>query len=543
MIPRDFDKVSFDQALEALGTKKRTRLGEDARLFFEGDHWASGRFWVGPRLDGVTSDAALLLKNIAIEFCAKNVVKEVIERHAAGVMGREPDWGLSPNRPKLRRKKQRPALPQKKDHPAPEQPLIDEAEAALTEWWDDRSLLDAFQKLARQVLLEGTGVMRAFVPSGLAGQSVSPGLSLVPVGPLGTSLERIYVEVPEPGSAAVYEDKGTRRKLGVFSYKEQLDDGTEEERVEVSFVDEQGRTVIRILSRGGIISETRQHLGGRLSVLAVEDEPLITETLLENQKNLNRSLTMMGRNSDVAGFTERTFLNVQLQGRWVDAEGYPDNKKFIPDPISLGPGITNNFVGTATVDPSTGKSSVADPNVLYRDPTDPETFLKTQAGHYRNILEEVDQIHALISGDSTATGESRKQAREGFVKRLLKTKTKLDRIGRQLLEVVLAMASVFSGRAGQFAALRAVFECTIDAGSQSLDEQRQTVEAFSAGILSKETAMQRSGIEDPAAELESIAAEREAEIGAGMQRAESDAEGEEAAVPQPAPEPEAEDAA
>ena len=52
--------------------------------------------------------------------------------------------------------------------------------------------------------------------------------------------------------------------------------------------------------------------------------------------------------------------------------------------------------------------------VNYRDPVPVDTFTQTRQEFRAAILAGVAQTHALISGDATASGESRKQARAEF---------------------------------------------------------------------------------------------------------------------------------
>jgi hypothetical protein len=77
----------------------------------------------------------------------------------------------------------------------------------------------------------------------------------------------------------------------------------------------------------------------------------------------------------------------------------------------------------------------------------------------------------------------------------------------------LAMAAAFSGQPGRFAELRAVFECRIDSGPMSSDDQSQVRENVKAGLMSEETGMSRLGIDDVDAELERIASERNGRMG------------------------------
>lgn len=517
-----FESIDLTRAQEIVAAAKNSDAKVN-RLFFDGDHWQKGEAWTGPKLDGQTVDATAVLSQIERAFVSKNVIREVVERHRNGVVGREPVWSLAPRRP----------LKANEQPTQEEQALIDEGEAALTEWVDERGLLQIVQDYTDTLCLEARGLLRLYVPPGLIQMQERP---LVPEGSLTESLMRLYVEAVSPGVAAVYTDPWTARKAGVYIYSvaeqerlrkaagEMIEEGesrrASDARAEVYYVDEAtGDTVFRVLGFGGasasaggqerladILHEARLPLGGALPLFEEQRRTFITQQVRENQKALNKTLTMMGRNADVAGFLERTLLNAQLPGSFEETES--GGTRFVPDPLLMGPGITNTFAGLEVVDLD-GTRRVTTPSVVYRDPVSPSTFIETKSDHYRNILEEVDQIHVLIAGDATATGESRKQAREGFRSSLLVTKPRVERPLRSLLETALAMAAYFSGQPGRFAGLRAVVECRVDAGARTADEQRSDMEAFDKGLLSQETAMARIGVEDVDAEQSRIEAEKE----------------------------------
>jgi hypothetical protein len=142
------------------------------------------------------------------------------------------------------------------------------------------------------------------------------------------------------------------------------------------------------------------------------------------------------------------------------------------------------------------------------DPVSPDTFTATQAALYARILGEMDQIHALISGDATASGESRIQARAQFLASLRPTAAAVEGALRAILDAALAWAAAAVGQGGRFALIRADVTCQIDAGPLTSDERRLIIEQQAAGLLSEETAMGLLGVDDVDAERAKIAAER-----------------------------------
>ena len=115
----------------------------------------------------------------------------------------------------------------------------------------------------------------------------------------------------------------------------------------------------------------------------------------------------------------------------------------------------------------------------------------------------------MISGDATASGESRKQARADFESSLGPTTAQVERAIRWMLETMLALAATFAGTPGRYADLRAVVTCRVNSGPITSDEQDQTRQNVAAHLLSEETGMARIGVDDVDAEKTKIAAEGE----------------------------------
>lgn len=507
-----FDSYTFIKAREQISSVADDRYEQQAtevaratgyvvnRRLYAGDHWLDGGGWTGPRPSLGDTEAQQVLVEIRRAFVSKNAVREVVQRHVGAVIGREPVWRFALRRPLgIVEEIQADGTTKKVDEipTNEERALIDEAEAVLTQWWDARGAHSLVQNVTATLLLAKRGVLRLFVPPGLLNDG------RVPLGTLSESMERIFLHTPDPTQAAVVTDADTQQQAGVYIYA--TDD--QEEYAELVALDESGRTRIRILASDGDAVEAEPLvLGGRLTMYELARNALITPQVCQQQYLLNMACTMMGRNVVLAGFLERILLNVQLPGTY---EGEGTAKRFVPDPFRVGAGTTNVLMG-ATYTDEQGVTRMATPSVVYRDPISVQTFVETKQDAYTAILEETNQLHALISGDAAASGESRKQARADFETSLLDTQAQLNRAGRWLLETLLAMASAFAGTPGRFDSLRAVFECRIDTGPMSSDEQREVRENVMAGLLSEETGMARIGVDDVDAERERITAEREA---------------------------------
>jgi hypothetical protein len=77
-----------------------------------------------------------------------------------------------------------------------------------------------------------------------------------------------------------------------------------------------------------------------------------------------------------------------------------------------------------------------------------------------------------------------------------------------VLEAGLRIAAVFSNRVKEFAGLRCDFESRIEEGPIGPDERSANREDVKAGLLSREAAMSRNGVEDTDAEKQRIDEDR-----------------------------------
>lgn len=459
------------------------------KKLYDGDHFDGGTFWVGPRPAATDLAFARTMAEIARAFVASNKISEVIKRHVAAVIGKEPGWSLTVARP----------LADGEEPTVEEQGLIDEAEAALTTLWDARGMHGLLQQACATLLYGARAPLRLFVPPGVLEDG------RIPQADLTTALGYCCLSLPALEQATVITDPQTQQQIGLFVYQEAtLDQTGGEPRAEVVQVGdwqmENGRmledqTIIRILGTGDTEADAVPlPLGNRLTMYEMTlPAPLITEPVRRQQMLLNMALTMLSRNVVLGGFVARIFLNANLTA----------------ETMYWGAGVTNSVVGL----PIYGEDGVTiigytTPAYEREQPVEPRTFLETKTAAYTAILEETFQLHALISGDATASGESRKQARADFEASIGPTVAQIERATRWLLETVLAMGAAFAGMPDRFAGLRAVVQCRTNAGPISGDDQSQARENYKEGLLGRETAMSRIGVDDVDAEIARVEIEQ-----------------------------------
>lgn len=515
-------KWSDGQFREALGLKQGAHF-EENRDYLEGRHWRGGLGWIGPAPDIADPDFRTVMSLIETAFVSRNVVDEVTDRHGNGVVGKPTRWRWSTKR-----------FLKVGETPTPDE-IADIAliEAWQTEWWDKRETSAVFRQATINALTFDRGPVRLMIPEGLL--DIVNGITVARVkrGDIAAALELIWPEAPDPEVACVYRDSFTMREVGIVKTQDAPVDGgpwnmTGQETIHACYLDgsdtKPEQTVVR--TTGAREGYAVYNLGGRLTVAEITRPRIVTEQLLQGQRALNLALSMVPRTVVMAGFLERVILAGQMPGEYkavVDANGKTVGQKFVPEPPSFGAGKTN-YIAPIAIEEDDGKGGtrtvMTQPDVRWREPTDPKFAVSAKVSHYQDMLEECDQAHILIQSDATPSGNSREQARAEYEGSLNKTKPHVDKVGRWFLETLLAMAEMLAGVPGKYTEkYRALFECNVDSGPLTPDEKRQYTEAADKGYLSYQTAMELQGVEDTDAEIARIKAEKEGNIGQMIQRA------------------------
>lgn len=483
----NFPSLTVSDAQQVIASAKRDDYAT-VEKFISGDHWQDGDGWVGPMPQQTEVGYAETKQQIERAFTSHNVMLEVVERHMAAIVGREPRWELTPRR----------ALRQDEEPSDTEKRLIDEAEAFLTDWWDNGKIHYKLQQSTTTLLWAEKSVLRLYVPRGLL-RSATRGdgqrVSFIDAATIDEALRLIYLSHPTCTQATVYTDPDTMRELGLYTWVET--EGTN--GLETTWVSPTGMTIIRSVV-GNSDRSFAFNLGGRMPIHMMGRESLINTQVIQNQKALNLALSMSPRNVVTGGFLERVLLNAQMPGEWqVDEAG--DRVKFIPEPYYTGSGTTNFVRGVDYTD-ADGNTKLANPNIVWREPIDVEPSLTAKEAHKLAILDEADQAHILTTSSQYQSGKSKEQARADFMASLNITRNHIDAAGRWLIETALAMAEQFVGEPGRYTkTLRVVFNSKPDYGPLNSDERTALNEAMEKGVISRERNMYLQGVDDIDAEL------------------------------------------
>jgi hypothetical protein len=481
-----------------------------SRAFLAGDHWQGGMGWAGP-WPRPTSDGSsqLAIADIEKRFVSQNVLAELLDRHVTGAIGREPHWTMSPRRPV------------DEEHPitTEEQSLIDEANAALTEWWDLRRVHELMQQACATMLFARRGMFRLYIPQGqledVLGEDGETRKLLI-IKDFVQALMTIWLDHPAPERSTVAQEDDTKEHIGALLYSGGISvtgDGTPVEVGELTYLDPAtGVTVLRALDRSYDV-EWSADLGGRLLMHEMNRPLFLTPQLQQMQEALNLSLSMLPRHLVTAGFLERVLLNAQMPGHWEKDPISGDVRgKWVPDAAMVGPGVQTFYTGVEE-EQTDGTIKRATPQVHDRLPVSPEPSISAIRAMYEMMLEEANQSHVLMNKAAGASGKSREQARSDYERSLTTTAPRLERAGRWLLETLLATAEALSGQPGKYTkTLRAVFTLRLDTGPVDSLERAANDLSYKNGTLSREGAMARNGVADVDAETELIDAQPGAEL-------------------------------
>lgn len=483
-----------------------------------GDQWQDGKGWIGPFYDKIRAgdiNAAALVK---AGFVSRDVIGEGKDRHVEGVVGHEPAWNATVRRVVNEKNK---LLPD-------EEARIAEVEGALVEWWDKREMLTLLQEEASLLVAAKRAIMRLFVPPGrrvpMKGGYGIPEPSGTPEEKLKAALDYLFPAVADLDSAGVFLDLDTMEKYGVYVHTP-LDDTDDKAKgkdyAEITYPDGDGKefTIMEIRTKGGGDDDESQVYRfpwkGRLPIYEMSRKQLITPSALSQQRKLNLSETMEGRNIVTAGSPERWIFNASPPGSWEDDPANPGQKRFVPSALNIGGGVTNLLGGILIEEQDKDgvtRKTITDPHIERLDPASVDIFESVSDRAAASILSEMKQRHVLMTGDGNASAVSRVQARADYLNSLLLTKTEIDAMIRWLLETAIVIASGFAGLGDRYADLRIFASAKLDTGPLTPDEQRVIVERYKAGTLSKESTMHLLGVEDVDAEIARIEAEEAASL-------------------------------
>lgn len=398
--------------------------------------------------------------------------------------------------------------------------LEQEADALLTDWWKtdrrhpERSIRTALQYARR----EGRGILRFRVAGGLFRPGEGGTLTVRP-GLKPAAIAR-YIRLgalTHPEQCRVWEDPDTFERKAVYAYR----DAQDRQCVEVSAYNEtQDRTVLRIVREGQDVPAppVMLRLGGRIHYIEVQLDPLITPQFLENQMAYNTSSTMILRNTELAGWLERYGINIEPPFDLVDDPNRPGQKMRKYATVKPGPGTMMAWQQTTIKSRDQNgnllsEQALGKPEYGRFEPVSPDALIAATDHHKLNMFSEVGQLYVLMGKDATATGRSREVAMSDADTIRAETVAVTEDVIGDVCETFLALVGALSGTPGRYDRIDVTGTVKSRIVPPSSEDRKADRDDVAAGIISKATARQRQGIDDPAQEDAQIQREQDAAPG------------------------------
>jgi hypothetical protein len=490
---------------------REARLRKRQRLM-SGDAWLSGEGWIGEIPVGGFSDYTKAKSGLEKAFAPIDVLGDVVSAHCDAVAGSESPWSTPLKR----------ALEQDEQPNPQEQALIDEAEALLTRWWDERGA-----QTALRMALEPLTWANIREP-GTRPLTVSPLRLLLPDRDLERDAQNrpiirsrdpsdaslyIYPDAPTPLQAGAIRD-GDGLVIGHFYRYKVVREGVEHVETEICalgkhlYPEPEFRrfaelTFVEVWRGDEVTGRVTYDLGGMLlSHEMTSSQLLVSESVVSEVKQLNAANTLKGINLKEHGFTQEDILNAYLKGHWEDASGNMISEKqagdtvgakFIADPVPKGPGILRTFEGMPTRGQN-GQEGNATPQIVRHTPSPVTVFEEAMQGSLKKLYLLTRQYHRFISGDAQVSGESRIQATNDFIASLGPTGQQYQNAVQWMLTTVLRLSAYLCGKPGYFDALKVVCKVKYSAVQPTPDMLRVLSEMREKDQLDTETHLELSGL-------------------------------------------------
>lgn len=427
-------------------------LEENLRLYK--DDIDLRRDWIGPRpnLDQPNKE---IWNSIERVFTSANLIKQCVDRHASALVSKQPQHHLVDA-----------------DGQAIDNAQAEDLTALLQRWLETSNAMPAIMQAVIDALVQEVGYLRIYEPKFIRG--------------LPNPTKRIKVERIDPDAVTVEREGHLVTKL-VYRYTAKDADQKDQTWTETQTLDQDtGRVTILIENKEGEEGEPFEvDYFGRMTIQEIKLDTIVTETARSNQRAIFLYLTMMVENTITAGWLERIVTNANIK-----------------DSVDLGAGQMMNLVGLQDAD---GKR--ATPSVIFREPATPDVFEKAYNLARLIMYEDFNQAHLLTISDGAISGRSRITVKQDFAASLAKQAPSIQQPLEDLLAVVMLRLGELTGR--NYTMWEPVVKLMPNLGEPLPEEQDAAIATYNANLQSQGRAMRQIGVEDPEAEKEAIAAERE----------------------------------
>lgn len=507
----DFDQWSYQDALTALRSLRPKNYELRRKYAVDSEHFSATE-WVGPGNPVSNS-------KIEKQFAPDDAIGDALWNIANAF--REAQIGFAPL----------VAVPPGQEVPAMTRRRIEEATAAITNLWDRVGLHELTQDRLYTSGWAGFSALRPRVPQRFMVRGEGNTVGFLPVSDITEAFEYIYVDAPDPASCGVYTEPNTKDRVAIFfgsqTVRNAKGEVNEQKYVELVYLDplrtrdREAMTTMRLVYEDPGLQgySANLALGGRILTAQMVARALLTDAVLRTQRQLNLLTSLITRMGETAAFRGRYTQNAKPIGTrtlWEEGEAIPagsflerdeEDRQWLVTPVerTLGANTTTDLVGLDKYNTEGDVVGHESPGVILEDPVDPTAYINAAESVRRRLLRMCSQGHLAGTSNFEVSGIAYEQARAVFEKDLNKRRVAEEGMLRDLITNILALAEYIADQPGYFTDnLRVVVDQHVDAGPRSPDSVRLDHEAFEKGLLSRETAMSKIGVEDLEAEQERI---------------------------------------
>jgi hypothetical protein len=475
--------IDFRKVEQYLGRIPITELAETEK-FLNDDHWQQGEGWIGwmPTPDSPTFEADRL--KLEEGFTSKNVCRGIVSRLEGAVFGKEPNWEIVPLVKDGEEVKDNPNYQYFKD-----------VDRDIMKWWQDKKLHHYLKQFIFNRAAYGKAALRIYIPKGLLNNGRVEGRTFAEV------LSRISIDVPRYDKAIDAKDTDFGNEFTVVELpkvQEEIENiVTERKRVEVSYVDENQKTHIRVMTDNeqdgpDIVLD----LGGNLTTFIDGDynKALISPSMKSMQKQVNHAKSGEGWALMGINFPETVFLNATMEKEKKVVDGKITTT--LKD-IFRGVGRWLNLKGIKT-QRSDGSEEYNPADVKWRTPADPDKFARVATNNEKDMHGQAGMLYVFLADSEYASGNSKVEAMTDYLILLIDSKTVSDALLVWLLETIIRLVHRFTNKQDLNNAFRVIASTKLTMGKVSNEDKAIMLQELEKGVRDKRSYIVTAEVSDDA---------------------------------------------
>lgn len=457
-------------------------------------------YWAGDLLPSSDGRYKLQVDALRRSFVFRNVLLEGVEMLADGVGADEPDWSFTVSRP----------LADGEEPTQDEQALSAELEGLLTAWWDRRDLPSLIQQAVVSGIAHGRQPLRPRIP-----ERFRTATGELEQRDAAQSLDSLWLTLPEVADSGIYTDPDTMQPYGLSRVLYAQENGAYRTGWEVTWLDDDGRTIVRAVRPDGQAADTDPiPLGGQLWLLELKfARGAVTRDALANQDALNVALTSLSRNTRWAAFEKTIMLGIDPpvddEGRIQKLSG-PGAESYLQPSVQREVEQTGQLGADGRPATVTRERMYPGASVTKLDPAEPKAIQASIEQAEANIYSILRQRFMLMATANDPSGRSREVTAGPYLRAVARYSTAVEAFIRDILLLAARVSAIVQGQPGKYDGLRPVVSCRQKVFEPSADTINTYLSLHKDGVISLQTLRTTVGVADPDAEQRQLDKERAA---------------------------------